>query len=197
MPDILDIHILIQQRDFDLRSFINEHTGQIDDHVEVCEECHERVIGFTANLPKLRRRMTVQFPESSSLGERLEQLRQLSCGQCLPCGCEVIDAAWTRELASIKFCKALAEIMEVSEDDAKKIPHVTRLLELLPNMKSLRCLRDKFWIPDGSFASEEHRDAEEGAKVLQLPETIGEFIDDILNLHSGISYIECYEHWCP
>ena len=195
--DAINIHVLIQERHYDFYGFIREHGEEIDNHVEVCEECHHRMIGWTSSLPKLRARMTVQFPSATSDGGRLTQMRQLKPGQCLPCGCEVLDVAWTLEQARAKFYKALAEIMQVSENDARKVPDEFRLQDLPLGTKSLRRLRDKFWFPDMSSGSEEIRDAEEGDKVLQLPETVGDFITNILTLHSGMSYKDCSEHWDP
>ena len=195
--DITDIHILIQQRSYDFLAFIRECMEQIDNHIEVCEECRERMIWWTSHLPKLRARMTVQFPKPTSYSERLDQMKQLKRGQCLPCGCQVTDIAWTREQASAEFYNALAQVLEVSEAEAKNIPDKVRLQELPLSTKSLRRLRDKFWMPDGSYGSEELRDSEEGDKVRQLPETISHFIKEILSLHSGMSYAECSDHWCP
>jgi hypothetical protein len=127
----------------------------------------------------------------------MEQMRRLKPGQCLPCGCEVIDIAWTQSQASDMFYKALAGILQVSEDEAKKIQPWIKLLDLPMDTRSLRRLRDKFWFPDGAHISEEMRDLEEGDKVRQLPETVGQFIEEILSLHSGLSYRECNAHWCP
>lgn len=194
--DIADIHQLIQQRKHDLYAFIREHTERIDNHVEVCKTCHERMIGWTRHLPKLRKRMTVELPEATGDSQRLKQLEQLTRGQSLPCGCEVTGVSWTQEQASAEFYRAFAGILEISEDDAKKIFYTIRLYNLPLEIKLLRRLRDKFWLPDGSYLSADLRDAQEGDKVLQLPETVGDFINSILSLHSGTSYNECSEHRC-
>jgi|GEM_PF-6037208 len=195
-PKIPDIHSLIQQRQFDFYGFIKEYGEQIDNHVEICEQCHRRMIGWTEHLPKLRARMTVEVPDDWQ-SNYYAQLQKLSPGQCLPCGCEVIEVAWTREQARTEFYKALAEVMEMPEDKAKKIHGRSKLQELPLSTKALRRLRDKFWIPDGSSGSEQIRDSEEGHRVLQLPETIEDFLATILRLHSGMSYRECSMHWCP
>lgn len=195
--DMTDIHVLIQDRRYGFPDFIHEHGKQIDEHVEHCESCREKMVGWTSWLPMLRARMTVQLPKPTGYGERLKQLQQLQRGQCLPCGCEVTAVPWTQEQARAKFCKALSEVMQVSLDDAGKIPDSVRLLDLPLTTKSLRRLRDRFWLPDGSCGSEEVRDEEEGDTVRQLPETIGHFVDTILRINSGISYRECSEHWCP
>ncbi len=127
-------------------------------------------------------------------GENITQLEQLKRGESLPCGCKVMDTAWTREEARIKTYKRLAEVLNVSEVQAAKIPEGILLRELPLSTKSLRRLRDKFWFPDGSLGSEEGRDAEEGETVLGLPKTIGDFITKLLEIHSGISYYACASH---
>ncbi len=197
-PDVSGIHALIQERKYDFYSFIRDHRNQIDDHVESCETCRDHMVGWSSHLPKLRARVTVHFPElADHHSDRMKQMERLARGQCLPCGCEVTHTAWTENQASAAFYKALADVLAVSEDQAENIPKGTRLQELPLSIKSLRRLRDKFWIPDGSSVSEEIRDAEEGDKVLQLPETIADFTSQILKLHSGMSYMECTEHWVP
>ncbi len=198
----MDIHTLIQERDFDFYGFIQEHTAEIDDHVEACEVCHKRMIGWTMHLPKLRARMTVDFPALAEYGSHHEwwkQLQQLKPGQCLPCGCEVTAAPWTHEEASAAFYKALAEIMDVPEDKVVRMPEATRPEDLPLTRKSLRQLRDRFWLPDGSYGSAKLREIEEeqNDEVRQLPETVGDFIKKILGVHSGISFTECSEHWSP
>ena len=195
-----DIHALIQQRHYDFYTFIRERTEQIDGHVEVCEQCHERMFGWTSHLPKLRARMTVQFEKPSNYGERMEQMQQLRRGQCLPCGCEVTDVAWTRDYARTKFYRALSEVLEIAEDDAKKIQEGIKL-ELLPlNTQSLRRLWGKFWVAcdvDLDMSSGEVKYQVPDEKLPKIPPTIREFIDDLVKHHSGVSYSECSEHWCP
>ncbi len=188
------IHALIQDRDRDYYSLIRDHTEEIENHIEVCEACHDRMIIWASKLPRLLSRVTVQLPAPSSYHEWREQLDTLARGQCLPCGCQVWDVAWTREEASLAFIKGLAEVLGVSEEQANKIPTETKMTDLPLDIKSLRRLRDKFWIPDGSYGSSELRDAEEGEKVKQLPETVGSFVAEILRIHCGISWRSCCEH---
>ena len=193
-PKISDIHTLIRERVCDFYGFIQEHRDKIDDHVATCNECHEKMIGWTRYIPKLRERMTPCIPDGL---RRDEQIKQLKKGQCLPCGCEVIDTAWTKEEARNKFLKALAEVMQVCEEEVSKIPSPTRILDLRLDTKSLRRLRDKFWLPDNSCASAELRDKEESSEVVQLPETIGGFIIRLLAIHSGTTIMQCSDCWCP
>ncbi|MDO8495279.1 MAG: hypothetical protein Q7S32_01980 [bacterium] len=197
-PPQLDPHSLIQGGDWghdDLRAY----TTAIEEHVMQCSDCENRMKRSSGAvlLPKLRAKITVQFPVPKSHHEHITQLQQLKPGQCLSCGCMVLDIKWTRQQAAEAFYKALAEVMQVTEDIATRVEGPTKLLDLPLVTKSLRRLRDKFWLPDGSLGSAEGRDAEEGDKVRQLPETIGEFINQILSLHSGMSYTECSEHWTP
>ena len=143
--------------------------------------------------------MTVQFPAPKNYHDRWEQLQQLKPGQCLSCGCEVTAVPWTREEASAEFYKTLTEIMRVPVDKVARMSEATRPEDLPLSRKSLRQLRDKFWLPDGSYGSEKLREIEEeqNDEVRQLPETVGDFINKILSLHSGISFRECSEHWSP
>ncbi len=192
-----DIHQLIQQDGCDIYSLIRKRTDEVDKHVLVCEACHKKVIGCTSELPKLRARMTVQFPDTPSLGQRVEQMKHLKAGQCLPCGCEVTRTAWTREEANGKFYVAFAAMLGISESQSRLISLETRFADLPVSIKQLRRLRDTFWFPDGSSGSPDARDAEEGDEVRQLPETVGDFITELLKIHSGYSYSECSDHWCP
>ena len=196
-PQDSEIHTLIQAREFDFYGFIGEHREEIDDHVAHCHECREKMIGWSSHLPKLRARVTVAFPAPKSRHERIEQMQQLKRGQCLPCGCEVTDAPWTEEEARTAFNQTLARIMGVAENKMRRVPATTRLQDLPLCTKSLRRLRDAFWIPDGSSGSEKIRDAEEGDNVPDLPETVGDFVQAILSLHAGMSYTVCGEHWSP
>jgi hypothetical protein len=197
MGESPDIHTLIQQREYDFYTFIREHLEEIDNHVEICNECRERMVGWSSHLPKLRERATVQFPEAKNHQERMGQMRQLTRGQCLPCGCEVTDTAWTLERANAEFYRAFAKILGVEEDKVRRVPDTTLLRDLPLSTESLRRLRDTFWIPSGSSNSAKIRDVEEGDEVSQLPETIGDFIEKLLSLHFGVSYVECSEHWSP
>ncbi len=197
-PPKLDPHALIQSRDWchdDLRWY----TKSIDEHVVQCSDCEKRMTRSSGAvlLPQLRAKLTVQFPEPKSYHERMTQLQQLGPGQCLSCGCMVLDIKWTRKQAEDAFCKALAEIMQVTENDTRRLQDDVKLLDLPLSTKSLRRLRDKFWLPDGSFGSEELRDKVEGDIVRQLPETVGQFLNQVLNVHCGMSYSECSTHWCP
>ncbi len=198
LPPQLDPHVLIQSKDWchdDLRNY----TTALDDHVAQCSACESRMKRSSGALllPRLRSKITVQFPEPKNYEERMKQLEQLKPGQCLPCGCMVQDVKWTKQQAVDAFYKVLAGIMQVSEEDARKVPEWEKLLALPLETKALRRLRDKFWLPDGSLGSAEGRDAEEGEKVRHLPETVGEFITKILKMHVGMSWTECGEHWCP
>lgn len=199
-PPEIEPHVLIQS-EFGLFDTLREYPAAMDAHVAECPDCQKRVIksGMVRLLPRLRAKMTVPQPEDwdQRYHSRHDLLQKMQPGQCLPCGCQVTSVPWSRHQVVDTFYKALAEVLQVSEDNAKKISEETRLLELPLAIKSLRRLRDKFWFPDGSSGSEEIRDVEEGDKVRQLPETIGQFIQQILSPHSGISYIECSEHWCP
>ncbi len=200
--DVSDIHALIQERTYDFYGFIQKYMGEIDDHVALCEACHKKMIGWTMHLPKLRVRMTVDFPPLAEFGshsEWWEQMQQLKPGQCLPCGCEVTAVPWTHEEVSAAFYKALAEIIGVPEDKVARMPETTRPEDLPLTRTSLRQLRDKFWLPDGSYGSEKLREIEEeqNDEVRQLPETVGDFINKILRAHSGVSFRECPEHWSP
>ncbi len=189
-----EIHKLLQESKY-LYDLIAKYTAEVDDHLEDCKDCCEKVVGLAEHIPRLRKRMIVDFPDPNSYHERLNQLKQLKRGQCLPCGCEVLSPAWTRDDAITAFYKSLAEIMQTPEKEAKKITGEFKLQDLPLNIISLRRLRDKFWIPDGSHGSAEKRDLEEGNHVLQLPETINEFIDKILNIRSGVCLVACYHHW--
>jgi len=155
------------------------------------------MIGFSRHLPKLRARVTVEFPSAESEAERTNQLKQLQRGQCLPCGCEVIRPSWTLAHAAAKFYKALAEIEGKSEEYVRSLPDDLPFAEMELETKALRRLRDKFWIPDGSSRSAEQRDLEEGEKVLQMPVTIRGFIEKLQNINSGIIYVQCPDHWLP
>ncbi len=197
-PPNLDPHALIQSEDW-CHDDLRHYTAAIDDHVAQCTDCENRLkksSGATL-LPKLRAKITVKFPEPRNSQERMEQLQQLDRGQCLPCGCMVQDVGWTRQQAAAAFYKALAEIMQVPEGQISKVGGSIKLLDLPLTTKSLRRLRDKFWLPDGSLGSEEGRDKEEGETVRQLPATVGDFIARILSIHSGMFYTECSEHWAP
>jgi len=141
--------------------------------------------------------MVVNLPEPQSYHERMTQLEHLQGGQCLQCGCLVLDTAWTRDQARETFYRAFARIMEMSYEDAINLSELTRLLDLPLEVASLRQLRNAFWIPDGSLSTPEGRDLEEGDLVSQLPETIGQFISKLTSLHSGMSYVECSGHWTP
>ncbi len=197
-PPKLDPHAFIQSGGWNYDDLRNYNTA-IDEHVAKCPDCENRLkrSAGAVLLPKLRTKITVQFPEPQSHQERIEQLEKLKPGQCLPCGCMVEDVKWTKAQAAEAFYKVLAEIMQVSEEQSRRIEEQIRLLDLPLEIKSLRRLRDKFWLPDGSLGSAEGRDAEEDDKVRQLPETVGDFIANILRLHSGMSYTECSDHWTP
>lgn len=195
-----DIHVLIQGRDYDFYGFISDHRDAIEEHIAMCSSCEERFFGWACHLPKFRARKTV-IPEgwdaNQSYRSRVQALEKLGRGECLPCGCQVTDVPWTREQTAEKLYRKLAEVMEITEEEAKRVPETIRCLDLPLSAKQLRRLRDEFWLPDGSLGSEEGRDAEEGETVRQLPATVGEFIDQIKRMHCGISYTECSEHWNP
>ncbi len=193
----VDIHALIQQRKYDFYGFIRDHRDAIDDHVLVCGICHNRMIGWSSHLPKLRVRATVNLPEVRGDAAHSLQLRQLKRGQCLPCGCEVTSTPWTKEEARAALYEALAVALKVSVGQAQKIPEGTGMRELPLATTPLRRLRDKFWIPDGSSGNPDVRDREEGDMVRQLPETIADFIKTILKIHAGTGWMVCTEHWSP
>jgi hypothetical protein len=196
-PPKLDPHTIIQSRDWNYDD-LRYYTTAIDEHVSQCPDC-ENILkrsGGAVLLPRLRAKITVPFPEPKGW-EYMGQLEQLKPGQCLPCGCIVLDVKWSREQAVEAFYKALAKIMQVSEEHSRRIEEQTKLLDLPLTTKSLRRLRDQFWLPDGSLGSAKGRDEEEGEVVRQLPETVGEFINQILKVHFGMSWIECTDHWSP
>ena len=184
---IVDVHVLLPCTTADKYGLIQKYRDLVDEHVLQCAVCREAVMAFTQDLPKLRARMTVH-------GKPLEKLER---GQCLPCGCVVLDASWTLAQARDEFYKALAAIMGVPEDKVVRMSDATRIVDLPLDTTSLRRLRDTFWIPDGSYGSAELRDKEEGGTVLQLPKTIGEFVNQIRSVHSGTSIAECRDCWTP
>lgn len=178
-----------------------QYTDEIDSHVEGCSECHARVMSYTQYLPRLFARMVVRLPEPTHgpayRHDLWNQLRSLERGQCLPCGCVVTRTPWTREEAAAKFYIALAEILQLPLDQATKIHQQAHLSDLPLSSESLRRLRDTFWLPSGSLADKESRDAEEGENVLQLPATVADMITQILELHSSVAWSDCSEHWSP
>lgn len=192
-----ETHALIQARTYDFSAFIDKHCQKIDEHILSCEECRKRMRGWSARLPMLFDRVVVRLPESLRHLSNIEQLGHLKAGQCLPCGCEVLDTAWTREQAREAFYRAFARTMEVPYDDAMTLSELTRLRDLPLSVVQLRRLRDAFWLPDGSLGTEEERDREEGDRIPQLPDTIGAFVTRIAGMHTGMSYSECPDHWSP
>lgn len=195
-PD-LGTHALIQARTYDFYAFIRERGAEIDEHVLSCEECRKRMRGWSSHLPRHFARVVVHLPEPLTRLGNVEQLHHLRAGQCLPCGCEVMDTTWTREQAREAFYRAFAQAMEMPYEDAVLMSELTRLRDLPFSTVQLRRLRDAFWIPDGSSGSAENRDREEGDRVPQLPDTIGAFITSIAKMHTGMSYSECSDHWSP
>lgn len=103
MPTNQEIHALIQARVYDFLGFIQTHGSEIDEHILSCESCCKRMRGWSVHLPRHFARVVVELPEPWRNVDHLEQLRQLKRGQCLPCGCEVLDTTWTREEAREAF----------------------------------------------------------------------------------------------
>jgi len=195
----VDIHKLIQERDCDFHGFISKYGPEIDNHIETCLACEKRFWGWSENLPKMRKRKTVTPPDYDEKRSPKDYYHLLKAGQCLPCGCAAYSVPWNKEEATAAFYKAFTEVTGIAEESAKLLPQNTKLRRLPLDAKTLRRLRDTFWIPSGSYGSAHMRDAEEGEKVLQLPDTIADFIKDLVSMHSGYSVHECMEHdsWCP
>ncbi len=192
-----EIHALIQARTYDFLGFIQARGSEIDGHILSCETCCQRMRGWAVHLPRHFARVVVELPERWKNAGHTERLRQLKKGQCLPCGCEVLDTTWSREEARETFFRVFARVMNMPYDDAVLLSELTRFQDLPLGVVQLRRLRDAFWIPDGSLTSEDGRDREEGERVPQLPDTVGAFISRIVQMHTGMSYSECSDHWSP
>ena len=130
--------------------------------------------------------------------DHVDELRKLKKGERLPCGCEVLDTPWTREYAKTKVYGALAERLS---KDSQDIPEETTFASLGLTQKQLRELWGDFFVAcDVDFKRDKDGNLEylcDDSKLPPIPPAIREFIDEVQNLHSGLSYKECLSHWAP
>jgi hypothetical protein len=144
------------------------------------------------------------MPWDEKTEREYERQKRMKVGEKLPCGCEVVRPAWTREETRNAVYEALSETLADGTDAGEIIFSLvdsgedTPLRSLGLDTKSLRKFWGKFFVAtdvpmtkqeDGSnkyMVGDDH--------LPKIPETIGDMIEEVFSLHQNPTFKACWPH---